>query len=213
MNTYHKIQSIFKRDPQNNNKTFLLGQYSTPEIEFLKDNEWEFTEKIDGTNIRNMWGGESITFQGKTDNSAIPSHLVNELVKKFLNDEMNALMRAQFGDEGGVCLYGEGCGPKIQKGGGNYGPAPMFVLFDVKIGEWWLKREDVADVAANLGLPLAPVIGRGTLQDAIEMTREGFNSKWGDFIAEGIVARPVTELFSRNGQRVITKIKHKDFKK
>ena len=34
---------------------------------------------------------------------------------------------------------------------------------------------------------------------------------WGDFTAEGLVARPKTELFGRDGKRVITKIKYKDF--
>lgn len=43
------------------------------------------------------------------------------------------------------------------------------------------------------------------------MTRKGIKSQWGDFIAEGIVARPATELLTRNGERIITKIKHKDF--
>ena len=36
-------------------------------------------------------------------------------------------------------------------------------------------------------------------------------STWGDFEAEGIVARPKTELMARNGSRLITKIKCRDF--
>jgi len=39
----------------------------------------------------------------------------------------------------------------------------------------------------------------------------GFMSAWGEFKAEGIVARPSIELIARNGKRIITKIKHKDF--
>ena len=45
----------------------------------------------------------------------------------------------------------------------------------------------------------------------IQLTKKGFNSDWGNFKAEGIVARPKMELFARNGERIITKIKHKDF--
>lgn len=45
----------------------------------------------------------------------------------------------------------------------------------------------------------------------VAFDRKGFNSIWGDFIAEGIVARPAVELKTRNGHRIITKIKHKDF--
>ena len=44
------------------------------------------------------------------------------------------------------------------------------------------------------------------------MTKKGFKSQWGDFKAEGIVARPNTELVGRDGKRIITKIKQKDFK-
>ena len=34
---------------------------------------------------------------------------------------------------------------------------------------------------------------------------------WGEFQAEGIVARPRVTLFSRNGERIITKVKCRDF--
>jgi len=45
----------------------------------------------------------------------------------------------------------------------------------------------------------------------IAMVKEGFNSQWGNFIAEGIVARPSCELLDRRGNRIITKLKYKDF--
>ena len=56
MPTYPKIQSIYKRDPDNQYKTFTT-EYATPEIGYLADCEWEFTEKVDGTNIRIGWDG------------------------------------------------------------------------------------------------------------------------------------------------------------
>ena len=67
------------------------------------------------------------------------------------------------------------------------------------------------DIALKLGVDIVPIIGEGTLDDMVEMTEHGFNSNWGEFVAEGIVARPKTELCARNGKRIITKIKHKDF--
>ena len=112
---------------------------------------------------------------------------------------------------GTVCLYGEGYGAKIQKGGGNYRQDQGYVLFDVKIGEWWLERYSVEEIASTLKIDIVPVIGHGTLYDMVEKARSGFNSTWGDFKAEGIVARPCCELKSRNGNRVITKIKYRDF--
>jgi hypothetical protein len=80
-----------------------------------------------------------------------------------------------------------------------------------KINDWWLQRADVEDVAQKLGLDVVPIIGEGTLHDAVSWAKKGIVSTWGDFQAEGIVARPKTELNARNGHRIITKIKCRDF--
>lgn len=211
MKEYHKIDTVFKRDPNTKFKTLILGDFSQEAFGYLANNEWIFTEKVDGTNIRvivypTIAGGD-IKFGGKTDDAQIPAFLVDKLQQRFLPQK--AQLNEAF-PEGG-CLYGEGYGAKIQKGGGNYRADQDFVLFDVKVGEWWLHRRDVASVANQFGLDTVPIIGRGTLADMVAMARAGFNSSWGDFRAEGIVARPACELRSRNGSRIITKIKHKDF--
>ncbi len=207
MKTYHKIQTVYKRDPETKFKTLLEGQYSLPGFEYLANNNWTFIEKVDGTNIRIMFDGEQITFGGKTDRAQIPAFLVTRLNELF--GGLNELFGSLFSD--GICLYGEGYGAKIQKGGGNYRSNQDFILFDIKIGDWWLQYKDVVDIAQTLGLDIVPIIGNGTLHGMVEMAKEGFNSTWGDFRAEGIVARPATELKARNGQRIITKIKCKDF--
>lgn len=209
MKEYHKIQTVYKRDPATNNKKLLMGQYSLPEFEYLKDNQWVFTEKVDGTNIRVTFLAEmggSIGFGGKTDNAQIPSPLVARLNERFL--PLRPIFEENFPD--GVCLYGEGYGAKIQNGG-NYRPDQDFVLFDVKIGDWWLNRSDVEAIATELRLDVVPVIGIGTLDEMVSLAKYGFRSEWGNFTAEGIVARPHVELKTRGGERIITKIKHRDF--
>lgn len=207
MKEYHKIQTLFKRDMENKSKTLLEGQWTLPEFEYLARNTWVFTEKVDGTNIRVMLKDGVITFGGKTDSAQIPAQLVTRLNDRFL--PLAQKMNEIFGCD--VCLYGEGYGAKIQKGGGNYRNDQDFVLFDVKVGDWWLQREDVEDIAGKLGIDVVPIIGEGTLHDAIVMAKAGIVSTWGDFQAEGIVARPKIELKTRNGQRIITKIKCRDF--
>lgn len=216
MNEYHKIDTVFKRNPDTKFKTLLPGEYSQEAFSYLANNEWVFTEKVDGTNIRVMCppyheDGKQygITFGGKTDAASIPAFLIERLQTRFMTDEARARLAEIF--PAGGCLYGEGYGAKIQKGGGNYRANADFVLFDVKVGEWWLHRADVEDVATRLGLDVVPILGRGTLADMIALARDGFNSAWGAFTAEGLVARPACELKTRNGSRVITKIKHKDF--
>lgn len=207
MNEYHKIQTIFKRDMQNKGKTLLEGQWTLPEFEYLASNIWAFTEKVDGTNIRVMLNDGRITFGGKTDAAQIPAQLVMRLNDKFL--PLADKMQDTFGCD--ACLYGEGYGAKIQKGGGNYREDQDFVLFDVKIGDWWLQREGVEDVARKLSIDVVPIIGYGTLHDAVSEAKSGIVSMWGNFQAEGIVARPTTELKTRSGHRIITKIKCRDF--
>ena len=75
MKEYHKIQTVFNRDPENKFRTRLAGEFAVPEFAFLANNMWDFTEKVDGTNIRvkmtpcaieddKQYG---IVFGGKTD--------------------------------------------------------------------------------------------------------------------------------------------------
>ena len=195
-----------------NKGRIIETEFALPEFEYLKGNEWIWTEKVNGTNIRVDWiRGDSRILGSKTDNAQIPQFLFQRLQERFLTEETKDNFKEKFEGSDNVCLYGEGYGANIQKGGGNYRQDQDFVLFDVKIGDWWLQRKDVEDIALYLGLDIVPIIGVGTLADCVALTRGGFNSAWGNFTAEGIVARPKTELIARNGHRIITKIKHKDF--
>ena len=220
MKEYHKIQSIFKRDERGN---LILGEYSLPEFEFLRNNVWQFTEKVDGTNVRIMWDGKKVSIGGRTDNAQISTFLLDTLMQMFYGEENRKLFIEKFGEQEGtsVCLYGEGYGARILKGGGNYIPDGVsFVLFDVLIADTtsdknsegiYLKREDVEDIGNFFGVKVVPIIGYGTLEDAVKATEQGQKSQWGDFLSEGVVARPLVELKTRGGDRIITKIKHKDF--
>lgn len=206
---YHKINTMFKRNMEGD-KRIVEGDWAEAETEYLKDNQWAFTEKVDGTNIRVSWDGSQIVFGGRTDSAQIPNGVINRLNDLFYSTPAKQRLREVFPD-GGVVLYGEGYGTKIQSGG-NYRQDQDFVLFDVKVGDIWLERHNVEDVAKKLQLDVVPVIGHGTLLEAIALVKGGLKSTWGDFEAEGIVARPVVELLTRRGQRIITKIKAKDFR-
>jgi ATP-dependent RNA circularization protein (DNA/RNA ligase family) len=203
MKEYHKIQTIYKRDTSGK---IIIGDYSKPEFKYLSKNDWLWSEKVDGTNIRVMWNEGSVKFGGKTDKAQIPSNLANRLIELFPTEKFLKL------DCNEMCLYGEGHGAGIQKGGGNYSLNQDFVLFDIKIGYWWLLRKDVEEIAEKLNISVVPIIGAGNLFEAENLVKKGFNSKWGNFLAEGLVLTPMVPLMSRNGERVITKLKHKDFK-
>ncbi len=211
---YPKIKTAWLRDPDNHHKTLLDGQWATPEIEYLKDNAWVFTEKVDGTNIRIMWDGERVRFGGRTARAQIPTFLLDKLQDLFPDEKLaeNFGLANPSTIEQPVCLYGEGYGARIQKGGGNYIPDGVsFILFDVQIGNWWLQREDVEGIGANLGIDVVPVISIGPLEQAVRMVDDGLESELRSGWAEGLVMKPAVELAGRNGKRIIAKIKHKDF--
>jgi len=202
---YPKIQSIFKRDPDNNYKTFL-DEYSTPEIEYLAYENWLFTEKIDGTNICIHLENGDYAFAGRTDKAQIPPKLATAL------HNLGRLIAGVY--DFPMTLFGEGYGAGIQKGGGNYRPDQSFILFDVNVGGLWLRWFDVEDVAVTLGIDVAPIIEEGNLDEACLMAEQGFDSIIAyqpGVAAEGLVCRPEVDLLDRQGRRIITKVKTKDF--
>lgn len=219
MNSYPKIQGLYKRYLQGKNKgDFIIGQYSKPEFEFLKDIEWVWTEKIDGTNIRVCWYRcplvDKVEFKGKTDKAEIPKHLLERLQDLFPPEKLRNLFPLSE-TEPDICLYGEGYGHKIQSGGKYFPNNPKqvgFILFDIRIGNYWLKREDLVKIANQLRIGIVPIISVKTIDNAICDVKKGIKSAFGDFIAEGIVGKPRYELRDRRGYRIITKLKHKNFK-
>lgn len=204
MKEYHKIQSIYKRDQKTNQ--FIIGDWALPEIGYLATLEWIWDEKIDGTNIRVYWDGTNRKFGGRTDNAQIPVFLFERLETLFTVENL----KNTFGDSPAT-LYGEGFGAKIQSGG-DYLPTVDFILFDVLVGEFWLERQDTLDIADKLGLRIVEIMGRGTIKEAMEFTAKGFQSCIGSKKAEGLVLRPSVQLYNRKAQRIITKVKTKDFK-
>jgi hypothetical protein len=210
MRQYHKIQTVFKRNPDDNYKTLLREEYSMPEFKMLKDIIWVGTEKIDGTNIRIIWDNGKLYFKGKTDKANIPKHLLEKLEELFTEEKLIS----QFGNESSVCLYGEGYGVKIQKGG-NYIPNDTdFILFDCKINGIWLERENVEGIGKQMEINVVPIAYNGGIEQAVELVKNGFVSLIShnrNYIAEGLILKPEKELFDRRGNRIITKIKHKDF--
>lgn len=217
---YHKINSIYKRHLEGEEKgKFIIGEYSCPEYELLKDIQWVWTEKVDGTNIRVSWHSDpnicEVTFKGKTDRAELPKHLVPKLVELFPEDLMASVFEIGE-DKPDIHLYGEGYGYKIQKGDKYFIHSKIvsFILFDIRIGNIWLKREAIERIAENLGIDIVPIVGEGTLEEGIEYVKKAPKSTFGekDFIMEGIVVKPKVDLRGRMGNRIITKIKYCDLK-
>lgn len=213
---YDKIQTVFKRDSKN---VIIPFEYTLPEIGYLENNIFECTEKIDGTNIRIEVSGKNIEFRGRTDKAVIQPHLLKYLQETFTPEKVfKALgIDPEIGtNEGSHCtIYGEGYGVKIQKGGNYISNGVGFILFDVKVDKWWLKREVIEQIAVGLDCPIVPIIGYMTLKEAIEYVKKGFKSTIAenkDYDAEGLVLKTPLGLLGRDGERLIFKLKTKDFR-
>lgn len=207
MREYEKIETIFARDE----KTKKLNEsiYRNETVKFLKENDWEFTEKIDGTNIRVVWDGHKVSYYGRTDKAQIPSQLMNRLIELFGGNVNEEMFEQKFGNKN-VMLIGEGYGAKIQNGS-SYREDNDFILFDVLINDNYLSRENVKDIANYFNIDVVPTIMVGKLEDGINWVKTKPKSKIGTANSEGLVARPLVELKDRTGNRVIVKIKVRDF--
>jgi len=183
-----------------------MGDFSLPEFKYLQDCDWTWTEKLNGMNVRAILDG-IIEFRGRSDRAYMPgplmSHLRNTLDVEEVQEQANL-----YGE--GLCLYGEGVGPGIQSGS-QYGPDQFFVLFDVMTNYGWASRRDTEDIAHKLNIPIAPVIMTAPVTKAINLIERNLESKFGNFMAEGLVGRPLLDLRDRYGVRITAKIKTRDF--
>lgn len=167
---------------------------------------------VHNTNIRVHWDGHKVEFGGRTDRAEIPKPLLEKLEELFSGHENEEIFEQKFG-ENEVILFGEGYGPKIQNGG-LYRDDVSFILFDVQVGDLWLERKNVEDIAKTFNIDIVPIIFEDTLTKAIEYVKTNPDSivaKNGAKM-EGLVGRPKVELLDRRGNRLIVKVKWEDMK-
>ena len=210
MKKYEKIETVFERDTVGTKK-LKYGCYRNSAVKYTAGNEWQWTEKIDGTNVRVHWDGHKVSFGGRTDNANLPVPLMERLYELFSNNTAEELFEQLFGEKE-VILFGEGYGKKIQAVGSKYIPDGVdFILFDVCVNDTYLDREEVENIALAFRISVVPVVLVGTINDAINYVMTKPNSTIGTAPMEGLVGRPVVELKDKNGKRLIVKVKVCDF--
>lgn len=211
MHQYHKIETIWERN-KDGTKKLMPGVWRSEAVQFLKDCNWLWTEKIDGTNIGIHWDGHKVHFQGRTERAQIPAHLLDRLRELFDGETNEQLFEQTFG-EAEVILFGEGYGYKIQNGGLYLRDRADFIMFDVYIPEknLYLRRPDVEEIAGAFGVDVVPIVGEGPLSEAIQYIKGKPMSTIGTHQMEGVVCRPSVEMNDRMGNRIIVKIKERDF--
>ena len=206
---YPKIETLYERG-----KNFKVEIGNFKNRVYPTISKWHFTEKIDGMNMRAAYvPGAPVKIDGRTDKAVIPDRLMQVMQETFTVAKFEAKFQSP------VILYGEGYGAGIQRGGGlvENDSTQKFILFDVFVdNRWWLNYEAICDVAAAFGVKAVPDFGIMSLEEATSFVRAGFNSLVAAEIgkvtpAEGLVGKTLEPLFDKRGNRLVTKIKFKDF--
>jgi hypothetical protein len=245
---YPKTENLFTRDPVTHKLN--VGDLRRPEFGLIKN--WFVTEKVDGTNIRVLLshknscdegctcpggdacggfggtGGVRIEVRGRSDRANVPQDLIANILSKFTErDALLYLDALGVTDDTTVCIYGEGYGPGIQKGGGSYTDRKSFRMFDVtttREGQtWWRSFDEVERASEFLNLPTVPVLRlngsrQWDLASVVEVVAAGVYSRVqaeehlldNDLIAEGVIARTDPYLYDFRGGRVMFKLKGHD---
>lgn len=166
-------------------------------------------EKIHGTSAHVGWKeGELHFFSGGAKHE--------DFVKLFDQEKLAAAFSAIGHDE--VVVFGEAYGGKMQGMRNTYGPVLKFVCFEVKIGNTWLNVPNAEDVVNKLGLEFVHYVKVPATVEALNAERDApsvqaiRNGCGEDKKREGIVIRPLVELTTSNGERVIAKHKADSFK-
>lgn len=230
---YPKINSLWKRqgwyldegkkhnrDYQTGRQSFIVGDYTCDEFGLI--NKWRVEEKIDGTNIRVklhnrfIFGpkdGGFVEFGGRTDEANLPAHLYKHLSQIFTLS-INKLLFEVIPSATEIILFGEGYGPKIQKGGGNYRDDVGFILFDCWAGSRWSTREELKALGALLSIPTPHDYGLMTESEIIELVKSKPDSKTAirPMTIEGVICRSEPLLIANLDNRpVMWKLKCKEF--
>lgn len=219
---YLKINSLWKREgfdfektgQKPNGKKLIPGEHSLPEFANIK--QWHVEEKVDGTNIRILFkkqNGERLNpvIMGRTASAQIPCHLLIKLQEIATWEQFDKAFSFE-GESFEVWLFGEGYGPKIQAAGSFYRAEPGFILFDCYFCGWWLKREDVKDIATKLDIPSCPSLGIMNEKEIVKYLKSKPLSQCSELpqMMEGVVCRSEPLMLQRNGKPVMFKLKIKD---
>lgn len=218
--TYHHIEAPTIQDEEYGKqfkKRKLIvpakGQdeaYRSPLLAYLAESPWVYSRKLDGENIRIQWDGEQVLWNGKSNSFQCSAEFTEYMNSTFLEE----IFEEKFGRDKVVTLFGEKMGPKTQ--GNELGlKKDTVVLYDVNIDGTWLSKMNMAEIAEYFGPNVWPVYlymlhGQAPtkLRELIEMCANGEFKEW-----EGIVATPLVEMRDQKGQRVIVKIKNRDYLK
>lgn len=208
MRTYPSIENLRPRDLSEGSAArgkIYPDKYQSPVVESMAALRWIGHEKLDGTGVRILHNKDGeLVIRGRKEKSQLPPQLLHWF-------EEHRSRFVSLPDE--WCLYGEGIGPGIQKGGENYGEHRV-VAFDMQTptGRWLTSDELVAWSIGKIDCAPMRIVGN------LLQCEEYVASARGPSLAckgngEGIICRPQHDPLDAHGKRIIVKIKGRDYVK
>lgn len=211
---YGKFSSPFKKDEKFKN-TKELSQH-------IPRGKWILTEKVDGANIRIVLTkpdekGDREYFIGSRKLLLNPDDKGSKQFFDCLTEINIHKLINYFQDiNSTIVIYGEGYGAGVQKGG-IYSPTKNFRVFDIRIGSAYQDFEYVKKVCIDNQLNLVPIIGETseiTYDECLwylERNKKTLIKEGTGGDSEGLVAKFEPVLLNKYGERLIFKIKFRDF--
>lgn len=192
--------------------------------------EWTVSEKVHGASFAiycedgQVFFGKRSGFLGENENFFNHNRLISEqkITEKVLAASINAKQ---------IIFYGELCGgsyphnnvrkyqvKNVQKKV-YYHPDIVFVCFDIKVNGKFINDDERVYVCKKFEIPFLPILFRGSFQECLNYPNE-FQTKVPELfdlpeiknnICEGVVIKPLSPVYFKNGSRVILKNKNSKF--
>lgn len=179
--------------------------WTMPELEYLADIPFIWTEKIDGTNLRVIFDSAGdFEIRGRTDKAQLHPDLIRNVTAMFQNVEASNLI-----------FFGEGYGAGIQKIGANYRPDKSFIGFDLYNTEkdFFYPFELTKELYGHHKIDFVPeFLPKYSIYEMMQFLAGEPKSYFGDFEPEGYVGQPLVPLYTQYGERIKIKMKVRDFK-
>ena len=214
---YHKIDTLFERDE---NFKVNVNKVRRPEFDLIK--EWYIEEKIDGMSVgfryyRDSLYDDGIIF-GRTGNTNWNANNRVFMDRQSKDMHQSATEILQDYDLEHLTIYGELYGPGIQNGG-SYRDDLGFICFDMTANDTWLNVKDRNTNAERIGVDVPyhfklfsdiDSVARRLANNTQASPQAKLNGK-PERMAEGVIGRPPVNLYDQRGNRVMWKLKGRDF--
>lgn len=197
-----KVQGVFQP-----NEPVVMAEkiHGTALISGLRDGELYVSSKGQA--------GKGLVLEDEKDEQGRSTNFYHRALQSIGGEQLLTEISEQFGDGGDVALYGEAY-PAQDLKYGETGEQAKLAVFDIRIGDRFLKHDDFMDVCKELNIPNVPILYTGPYSDeALAEHTDGKEQLSGRevHIREGVVVKPLSGRYDDKNRRVIVKSISEDY--